>query len=415
MGLSPRAESSARPVREGGVATPERLAEAVTAAVRSRLATREGGASSGPDDVTREVRAAASARGLVLGAEDLRATADLVGEALWGLGPLAVLFRDPAVTDVLVNGADGVFVDRDGVLERSKVRFGGEPEVRALAVRLAAAAGRRLDDAVPWVDARLPGGLRLHAVLPVVAPGGTHVSIRRIRPGHVSLAALAGDGAMPARWVGLLEALVRAKRSFLISGGTGVGKTTLLGALLGLVPPDERIVLVEDVAELGVRHPHVVRLEARPPNVEGRGEVSMQDLVRQALRMRPDRLVVGECRGAEVRDLLAALNTGHAGGCGTLHANAAAEVPARVEALGALAGMSGHAVGVQFAAAVDAVLHVERVGAARRLCQIAVVQRTPSGSVEVVPALTRQPGASESKGPGWEALLHGLGDSGGHP
>jgi pilus assembly protein CpaF len=404
--LTGRAEPAPRTGRSGGWATPEGLAHAVTGTVRSRLATRDGGGTWGPDDVTDEVRSAASARGLILGAEDLRATVDLVAEALWGLGPLAPLLRDPGVTDVLVNGADGVFVDRDGVLERSGVRVGGEPEVRALAVRLAAAAGRRLDDAVPWVDARLPGGLRLHAVLPAVCPGGTHLSIRRIRPAHLSLDVLARDGGLPQDWVALLAALVRAKRSFLISGGTGAGKTTLLGALLGLVPVNERIVLVEDVAELGVRHPHVVRLEARPPNVEGRGQVSMQDLVRQALRMRPDRLVVGECRGAEVRELLAALNTGHSGGCGTLHANAASEVPARVEALGALAGMSGQAVGVQFAAAVDAVLHVERVGVRRRLSQIAIVRRSPGGSVEVVPALTRSPGAQRSsKGPGWEALV----------
>jgi pilus assembly protein CpaF len=405
-------------------AAAERLAQAVSSDVRARLAARGGMDAPDLAAVTDEVREAVSQRGLVLGVEDLRATTDRVRDALWGLGPLAVLLRDPTVSDVLVNGGDGVYVERAGVLERSDVVVGGEAELRGLAVRLAAAAGRRLDDAAPWVDARLPGGLRLHAVLPAVAPGGTHVSIRRIRPAHHSLDALIEAGAMPRAWRVVLRALIEVRRTFLISGGTGAGKTTLLGALLGLVPAQERILLVEDVAELAPAHPHVVRLEARPPNVEGTGGVTVQDLVRQALRMRPDRLVVGECRGAEVRDLLAALNTGHAGGCGTLHANAAQDVPARVEALGALAGLTPSAVRVQFAAAVDAILHVERVADRRVLSQIAVVVRDGHDRLEVRPALLRaaQAGGADGRagsghkhgdglsvtGPGWPILCERL-------
>jgi pilus assembly protein CpaF len=304
----------------------------------------------------------------------------------WLLGPLQPLVDDPAVTDVLVNGADGVWVDRGDGLEPAEVELGGEGAVRALAVRLAAAAGRRLDESRPWVDARLPAGVRLHAVVPPVSPAGTHLSLRMLRPGRFDLPALAAAGSLPPGWVQWLAALVGSRAAFLVTGGTGAGKTTLLAALLSLVPAHERLVLVEDVGELYPVHPHVVRLEARHANVEGRGEVTLADLTRQALRMRPDRLVVGECRGPEVRDLLAALNTGHAGGCATLHANAAAEVPARLEALGSSAGMSSAAVAAQAAAAFDAVLHVRREGGRRYVAEVAAVGRSASGGLVVRPA-----------------------------
>jgi pilus assembly protein CpaF len=325
---------------------------------------------------------------------------------LWGLGPLAEIVEGEAVTDVLVNGGRGIWVDRGQGLEPVAVDLGGEDAVRALAVRLAAAAGRRLDDGMPWVDARLPGGLRLHAVLPPVSPEGTHISLRVLRAGSLDLASLEASGGIPPGWRQVLEALVRSRAAFLVTGGTGAGKTTLLAALLALVPRDERIVLVEDVGELRPRHPHVVRLEARHANVEGRGAVTLEDLVRQALRMRPDRLVVGECRGGEVRDLLAALNTGHAGGCGTLHANAPAEVPARLEALGVLAGMDRAAVAAQASAALDAVVHLRREGRVRRVAEVAVVGRTQRGELSVQPALVadQAPDGPGRRGPGWERL-----------
>jgi pilus assembly protein CpaF len=311
-------------------------------------------------------------------------------------GALGSLVEAPGVTDVLVNGARGVWVDRGDGPVRVPVDLGGEDAVRALAVRLAARAGRRLDDGLPWVDARLPGGVRLHAVLPPVAPEGTHISLRVLRGPSLDLAALESGGGMPAGWAGVLTGLITSRAAFLVTGGTGAGKTTLLAALLALVPRDERIVLVEDVGELRPRHPHVVRLEARHANVEGRGAVGLDDLVRQALRMRPDRLVVGECRGAEVRDLLGALNTGHAGGCGTLHANAAAEVPARLEALGALAGMEPRAMASQAAAALDA-----------------VVDRSPDGALVVTPALTCATGPTDPvtrTGPAWSRLAARVGE-----
>lgn len=296
-----------------------------------------------------------------------------LGADLLGFGPLDHLLDDPAVTDVLVNAPDAVWIDRGQGLERAPADLEGPEGVRRLAVRLAAAAGRRLDDASPFVDAVLPRGIRLHAVLPPLVDGCAHISLRVPARSQMSLTDLVERGAMPPAVAKVLEGVVARRVAFVISGGTGSGKTTLLGALLGQVPHDERILLVEDVRELAVCHPHVVRLEARRPNVEGVGEVSLTTLVRQSLRMRPDRLVVGEVRGGEVRELMAALNTGHQGGCGTVHANAPDDVPARFEALGALADMSPEAVRTQLRSAVSLILHVERSTQGRRLVSIGVL------------------------------------------
>jgi pilus assembly protein CpaF len=278
--------------------------------------------------------------------------------------------------------------------------------VRALAVRLAAAAGRRLDDASPFVDARLPGGVRLHVALPPLVDGGTHLCLRVPARRAMTMDELVDAGTVPSGWADVVRGVVEQRLAFLVCGGTGAGKTTVLGALLGLVPADERIVVVEDCAEVRVDHPHVVRLESREANVEGRGRIDLTTLVRQALRMRPDRLVVGEVRGAEVRELLTALNTGHDGGCGTVHANDVTELPARVEALGALAGLDQAAVHAQLAGAVRAVLHLTRRGARRQLTQVGVVRRTGQ-RVEVVPALVRAGGAAgdgAERAEGWPAL-----------
>ncbi len=363
--------------------------------VRARLAAAEG-----PPTAAR-VAAALRAEGGVLGdAEVLGITAALRAE-ITGLGPLDPLLADPAVTDVLVNGPDAVWVDRGDGLERAGVRLADEAAVRRLACRLAGSAGRRLDEASPCVDARLPGGLRLHAVLPPVAVPGTLVSLRVPARRPFALADLVAAGTLAPVLAQALRRLVDARRSFLVSGGTGTGKTTLLSCLLGLVPPDERVLLVEDSGELAPAHPHVVRLQARRANVEGVGEVGLTDLVRQALRMRPDRLVVGEVRGAEVVDLLAALNTGHEGGCGTVHANAAADVPARLEALGVAAGLTREALHSQLAAAVDVVVHLVRPGGgARRVDRLCVLRRGDDGLVRAVEALD----ADGRPGPGADAF-----------
>jgi pilus assembly protein CpaF len=306
-----------------------------------------------------------------------------------GAGPLQALLSDPGVTDVLVNGHDEVWVDRGAGLERAAVRFPDEASLRRLAVRLAAPTGRRLDEAQPWVDARLQDGVRLHAVLPPVSPRGTCLSLRVPRARVFALEELVAAGSLPSDGVRLLTRLLESRTAFLISGGTGTGKTTLLSALLSLVPRRERLLLVEDAGELSPDHPHVVRLEARPANVEGAGEVTLRDLVRQALRMRPDRVVVGEVRGAEVVDLLAALNTGHEGGCGTVHANSASDVPARLEALAAVAGLDRGALHSQLASGLRVAVHLVRgQDGARRLAEVCVLARGSDGLVVATPGWT---------------------------
>ncbi|MFJ5540728.1 TadA family conjugal transfer-associated ATPase [Micromonospora chalcea] len=330
----------------------------------------------------------------VLGDTTLLRIADRVHDDLIGAGPLAPLLADPQVTDVLVNGVR-VWVDRGQGLRQVAVPLGTLDDVRRLAQRLTAAAGRRLDDAAPYADARLPDGTRLHAVLPPVATDGPYLSLRTFRQRPFTLDELVDRGTVDRPVAPLLAALVAARLAYLVSGGTGSGKTTLLNTLLGLVPGTERIVLVEDAAELRPVHPHVIGLQARTANVEGAGAVGLGDLVRQALRMRPDRLVVGECRGAEVVDLLAALNTGHDGGAGTLHANAPADVPARLEALGMLGGLPRLALHAQVAAALQVVLQLRRTGEGRVLDSIGLLLPDgPDRVVTVVPAWIR------GRGPG---------------
>ncbi|MET9515006.1 TadA family conjugal transfer-associated ATPase [Streptomyces sp. NPDC002994] len=351
-------------------------------AVRQRLA------ESGAEPTPARVAAALRAQGRLLGDAEVLGAAEEMRCELVGTGTLEPLLADPSVTDVLVSAPDRVWVDRGGGLELTGVSFADAAAVRRLAQRLAAVAGRRLDDARPWVDARLPDGTRMHAVLPPVAVGSTCLSLRVVRPKAFSLAELVEAGTVPPGGDGLLRAIVEARLSYLISGGTGTGKTTLLSTLLGLVGERERIVLAEDSAELRPDHPHVVRLESRPANQEGAGQITLRDLVRQALRMRPDRLVVGEVRGAEVTELLAALNTGHEGGCGTVHANAATDVPARLEALGAAAGLDRAALHSQLAAALSVVVHLARGrGGLRRVAEVHVLERDAAGLVVTVPAL----------------------------
>ncbi|MDO5533314.1 MAG: TadA family conjugal transfer-associated ATPase [Propionibacteriaceae bacterium] len=321
-----------------------------------------------------------------------------------GAGPLDDLLRLPGVTDVLVNGPDDVWLDRGEGLERAAVRFESDEAVRRLAVRLAAQVGRRLDDAAPCVDARLPDGTRVHAVLACIA-GRTCLSLRVPARVRLSLADWQARGSLTRSGAELLDALVLGRAALLVSGGTGSGKTTLLATLLGRVPDCERLVIVEDSRELDPDHPHVVHLEGRTANAERVGSVTLTDLVRNALRMRPDRLVVGEVRGAELADLLAALNTGHEGGCGTVHANSASSVPARLEALGALGGLSRSALHAQVAAGLDAVVQVRRDRAGRRYVeQVAVLEPDRDGVVSAVPAVTWTPQGGEERGPGWVRL-----------
>jgi pilus assembly protein CpaF len=345
-------------------------------------------------------------------AEALRRSGSLVGDSLvldvvdalrrdtMGAGPLDPLLSRDGVTDVLVNGSSEVYVDTGRGLELTDVTFPDDASVRRLAQRLASSAGRRLDDAVPHVDVRLCDGTRLHAVLAPVARPGTCLSLRVPARTVLTLDDLVAAGSMGPATASLLLDVVASRLAFLVSGGTGSGKTTLLAAMLTAVTPSERLVIVEDASELRPRHPHTVALEARQPNVEGAGEIPLRQLVREALRMRPDRLVVGEVRGAEVVDMLAALNTGHEGGCGTIHSNSADDVPARFEALGIAAGMPRAAVHAQLAPAFQVVLHLRRgADGIRRLVEVAVLERTSAGFVEAQPAWRFAAGLSGTAGP----------------
>jgi pilus assembly protein CpaF len=371
----------------------------VVAEVREHLA--RSGATLSPAVVASALRD----HGRPVGDATVLAVHDLLRQDVLGAGPLEPLLRLPGVTDVLVNGASAVYIDRGEGLELTTTRFPDDASVRRLAQRLASSVGRRLDDATPYVDLRLPDGTRFHAVLAPLSRPGSVISLRVPRARVFTLEELVDRGAVNADGAALLRRLVGSRLAFLVSGGTGSGKTTLLSALLSLVAPGHRMVVVEDASELRPDHPHVVGLESRPANVEGAGEVPMRVLVRQALRMRPDRLVVGEVRGAEVTDLLAALNTGHEGGCGTVHANSAGDVPARIEALAMATGMPQAAVHSQLASAVDAVVHVARgTGGVRRVAEIAVLTRDPAGLVSAVPAVTFPADGSTVEHPATELL-----------
>ncbi len=378
--------------------------DALVEAVRDRL-------SRDPGDLTpHRVAVALRAAGQPVGDATVLAVHDALRRDVVGAGPLEPLLRLPGVTDVLVNGPDAVHLDRGAGLEPAGVSFPDDEAVRRLAQRLAATAGRRLDDATPYVDVRLRDGTRCHAVLAPVARPGTTLSLRVPSRRALTLDDLVEARAVTREGAQLLGSVVAARLAFLVSGGTGVGKTTLLAGLLSLVDPTHRMVLVEDSSELRPDHPHVVGLEARPPNLEGAGEITVRTLVRQALRMRPDRLVVGEVRDAAVTDLLAALNTGHEGGCGTIHANSATDVPARVEALALAAGWTREATHSQLASALDVVVHLARAGDGRRvLREVAVPERGPDGLVRMRSAVVFDDGGRAVTGPGAADLERRLG------
>ncbi|MDO5728609.1 MAG: TadA family conjugal transfer-associated ATPase [Actinomycetaceae bacterium] len=316
---------------------------------------------------------------------------------------LEQLLNEPDVTDILIN-ATSVWVERGGRLERYDVDIGSEGQVRALAVRLAAAGGVRLDEAKPIVDGRLTNGTRFHAVLSPPAVGGTLISLRTHRRQRLTLTELCDNGMIDGDARELIERLVAKRANTLISGATGSGKTTLLSAILTTVPATQRIITIEEVAELNPDHPHTVTLATREANVEGEGAVTLTDLVHAAMRMRPDRIVLGECRGPEVRDVLTAFNTGHDGGWSTIHANRASDVPARLVALGALAGMSESMVYAQGLAALDAIIHLGRQATGQRIVEeIAVIAREPP--LRVLSVLREG-----TRGVGWSVLEGRLSD-----
>ena len=354
-------------------------------------------------------RAAAASAPPGCGAAAVTSTLETLRARQRGMDPpLASLLDDPAVTDVLINGTQA-WVDRGGGLVRVDAGIRDEADARRAAIRLASASGVRLDDARPIADGTLPGGVRLHAVLAPVSGSGTLISLRVLGTRRLGISDLEACGTLPGEVGTLLRALVASRANVLVSGATGSGKTTLLSAALALVPAGERIVCIEEVAEIAPAHPHCVHLIERAPNVEGRGAVTLADLVRAAMRMRPDRLVLGECRGPEVRDVLTALNTGHDGGWATIHANGARDVPARLAALGALAAMSESAVAAQAASAIDVVLHLRRSPSGHRwVSEVGVLTRA-RGSLECVLALSATADGCVTTHEAWSSLARRVG------
>ena len=342
------------------------------------------------------------------GIGDVGSALEELDARLNGLGEvLAPLLRLPGITDILVNSTR-VWVDCGRGVEPIDDGFSSEEEVRALAITMAAICGKRLDDAVPIVDGILPMGVRVHAVIPPLSGEGTIISLRIPARGGLTLEQMRKGASIDDTTQQILSRMLEVRCNVLISGATGSGKTTLLSALLSSISVNERLICIEEMSELHPAHPHVVHLQARQANTQGRGEVSLSELVRAAMRMRPDRIILGECRGGEVRDIMSALNTGHRGSFATIHANTPAEVPARLSALGALAGMSAEATHVQARAAFDLVVHMERsVGSdgntGRRVAQIGVFG-LERGELTCSCAYRIDRRGRGSTGPAWEEL-----------
>ncbi|MEA2423305.1 MAG: pilus assembly protein CpaF, partial [Thermoleophilaceae bacterium] len=360
----------------------EELAEALRRRLIARA--REGGGAGVAGGLAGEVRALVDSEAPALGDAERSELAARVVRLATGLGPLEPLLADPSVDEVMVNGPGEVWVERGGVLSPVPgVRFAGEAELMHSIERILAPLGRRVDEASPVCDARLADGSRVNVVIPPLALSGPCLTIRKFRRHGFSLEDLVANGTLAAPLASTLADCVRARASVLVSGGTGSGKTTTLGALSAAIPDGERIVTIEDAAELRLRQRHVVRLESRPPNVEGRGEVTIRALVRNALRMRPDRIVVGEVRGGEALDMLMALNTGHEGSLTTVHANSCEDALRRVETLALMAGVGlpHEAVREQVASALSLVVHQARgpTGERRVEC-VAEVVRVAGGA-----------------------------------
>ena len=357
---------------------PDHALDELAAGLRERLVAEAG--EAGGDAAA--VRSLVAREAAVLDEGARAALADRVAELAFGLGPLEPLLRDPEVDEVLVNGVGPVWVERRGRLEPGGPGFASEAELRHAIERILAPLGRRADEAEPLCDARLPDGSRVNVVLPPLAVDGPVLTIRRFRRRALTSADLVANRTWPAGLADVLGAAVRARLSILVAGGTGSGKTTTLNVLSSFVPPDERLVTIEDTAELRLVQPHVVRLEARPPSVEGRGEVTIRRLVRNALRMRPDRIVVGEVRGGEALDMLQAMATGHDGSLGTIHAGSPEEAIRRLETLALMAGVGlpHRAIRDQVADALDLVVHQARLAdGARRVLAVAEVVRVAGG------------------------------------
>jgi pilus assembly protein CpaF len=334
-------------------------------------------------------------RGAILPQRDLARIVNEVSDEVVGFGSIEFLLKDPSVTEVMVNGPDDVFVEREGRLERVRDRlFEGEEPVMHLIERIVGPLGLRVDGSSPWVDARLPDGSRVHAIVPPLSLRGPAITIRKFSLTPLRVDELVAAGSVGPRALRFLTACVRGRLNMVISGGAGSGKTTLLGVLADAIPDEERLVTIEDAAELRLAKPHVVSLEARPANVEGRGEVTVRDLVRNALRMRPDRIIVGEVRGGEALDMLQAMNTGHEGSLSTAHANSPRHLLWRLETMAMMSDVALPAAHVrtQVAAAIDVIVQLARLRDGRRVVwEIAAVEGTRRGEPVVEPLFRFRP------------------------
>jgi pilus assembly protein CpaF len=333
--------------------------------------------------------------GAILPQRELARVVNEVSDEVVGFGPIEFLLKDPDVTEVMVNGPDDVYVERKGRIERVEDGlFEGEEAVLHLIERIVGPLGLRVDESSPWADARLPEGSRVHAIVPPLSLRGPALTIRTFSPVPFEADDLVATGTLGPRMLRFLEACVRGRMNLIISGGAGTGKTTLLGVLSGFIPDDERLITIEDAAELRLAKPHVVALEARPANVEGKGEVTVRDLVRNALRMRPDRIIVGEVRGGEALDMLQAMNTGHEGSLSTAHANSARHLLWRLETMAMMSDVELPAAHIrnQVAAAIDVVVHLARLRGGRRVVwEIAAIEGTRRAEPVVTPLFRFRP------------------------
>jgi pilus assembly protein CpaF len=345
--------------------------------------------------VREEAMAVLRERGAILPASDLARVVNQVSDDVVGFGPIEFLLKDPSVTEVMVNGPDDVFVEREGRLERVPDRlFEGEEPILHLIERIVGPLGLRVDQASPWVDARLPDGSRVHAIVPPLSLRGPVLTIRRFSQVAIEARDLLSASSIGPRALRFLAACVRGRANIVISGGAGSGKTTLLGVLSGFIPDEERLITIEDAAELRLAKPHVVSLEARPANVEGRGEITVRHLVRNALRMRPDRIIVGEVRGGEALDMLQAMNTGHEGSLSTAHANSTRHLLWRLETMAMMSDVDLPAAHIrsQVAAAIDVIVQLARLRDGRRVVwEVAVVEGTRRGEPVVEPVFRFRP------------------------
>jgi pilus assembly protein CpaF len=365
------------------MATADDHARTVAAELRVRLVERRRAQAASRENVASDLETAVGElvdeSASILSEARRAQIRDLILRDTVGLGPLEELLADPEVEELMVNGHERVYAERHGRIEPTPVRFESEQELRDTIERILAPVGRRVDELSPMADARLADGSRVHVVIPPLAVDGPALSVRRFTAARPDPRELVERGTLTGELASRLEEAIRSRRSILVSGGTGSGKTTLLNALSAWIDPTERVVTIEDAAELALRQPHVVRLESRPASVEGRGEVTIRDLLRNALRMRPDRIVIGEVRGAEALDLLTALNTGHDGALSTVHANSPQDALRRVETLALMAGVGlpHEAIREQLGRGVDLVVHMLRgAGGVRVVSELGEVRRT---------------------------------------